>query len=244
MSSATLTGASLSSIHKQFEAALPSMDSVIRHHFRNWPARRRADALADARAALWAAWHSLIRRGKDPLQVGVTGIAARCCLFKKAGRKLGNKNRGRGCLDIHDPRARRRLGIEIISLDRDEETVARDGWRGWLAENKRVTPADEAAFRLDFGRWLAGLPERKRQMAELLVMGEETGSVARQLVVTPGAVSQTRTWLESSWRAFQGEEGPGEVVPARRPRGQPAGSSSSVRKRRQNALERVSEHVS
>jgi hypothetical protein len=197
------------------------MDSVIRHHFRNWPARRRADALADARAALWAAWHSLVRRGKDPLQVGITGIAARCCLFTKAGRKLGNKNRGRGCLDVLDQRAQRRLGLKILRLDRDEETVARDGWREWLAEDNRVTPADEAAFRLDFGRWLSGLPERKRQMAELLLQGHETGVVARMLEVTPAAVSQTRTWLESSWRTFQGEAVPAVTAPGPRPVGRP-----------------------
>ena len=42
-------------------------------------------------------------------------------------------------------------------------------------------------------------------MAELLVEGHETGVVSRMLGVTPGAVSQSRTWLEASWRAFQGE---------------------------------------
>jgi hypothetical protein len=26
--------------------------------------------------------------------------------------------------------------------------------------------------------------------------------------ITPGAVSQTRTWLESSWRPFQGDAEP------------------------------------
>jgi hypothetical protein len=240
MSAATLSGASLTSVHKQFEVALPSMDQVLRHHFRNWPARRRADALADARAALWAAWHSLVRRGKDPLQVGVIGIAARCCLFTKAGRKLGNKNRGRGCLDVLDQRAQRRLGLKILSLDRDEETVARDGWREWLAEDNRVTPADEAAFRLDFGRWLDGLPERKRQMAELLAEGHETGAVARQLGVTPGAVSQTRRWLEGSWRAFQSEAKPEDATPVRRPRGRPARSRRGARARRPEVAVHVS----
>jgi DNA-binding NarL/FixJ family response regulator len=71
-----------------------------------------------------------------------------------------------------------------------------------------ATPAQQACFRVDFGRWLAQLPERRRQIAELLVEGHETGIVARQIGVTPGAVSQTRGWLESSWRNFQGEELP------------------------------------
>lgn len=224
MSTATLTGASLTSVQQQFEAALPSMDNVIRHYFRNWPARRRADALADARAALWAAWHSLVRRGKDPLQVGITGIAARCCLYASSGRKLGNANRGRACLDIFDRRARRRLGIEIISIEEPtgiESASGSEGWRGWLAGNNRVTPADEAAFRVDFARWLADLPERKRMMAELLLQGHETGVVASHLGVTPGAVSQARGWLESSWRAYQGEAGPPGIAKGHRPVGRP-----------------------
>jgi hypothetical protein len=75
MSSATLSGTSLTVVQQQFESSFPSMDKVIRHQFRNWPAASRAEALADARAALWAAWCSLTRRGKDPLEVGVTGIA-------------------------------------------------------------------------------------------------------------------------------------------------------------------------
>jgi hypothetical protein len=231
MTTAILTATRLADVHKQFAAALPTMDNVIRHHSRSWPARSRNELIADARAALWAAWHSLVRRGKDPLQVGITGIAARCCLFTKAGRKIGNRNRGRGCLDVLDDRAQRRLGIEIVGLGRDQETVARDGWREWLAENNRVTPADEAAFRLDFGRWLDGLPERKRQMAELLAEGHETGVVARMLDVTPGAVSQSRTWLESSWRSFQGEPATAVTTPGPRPVGRPRKTDRRAQRR-------------
>ena len=40
------------------------------------PPARRAEALADARAAAWHAWHGLLRRGLDPVAIGVTGIAA------------------------------------------------------------------------------------------------------------------------------------------------------------------------
>ena len=75
------------------------------------------------------------------------------------------------------------------------------GWR----ESNRVTPADEAAFRVDFGRWLADLPERKRQMAELLLQGHRTGDVAGMVGVSQGRVSQVRLELEADWRTFQGE---------------------------------------
>ena len=133
----------------------------------------------------------------------------------------------------HEPRPRlprrprpprRRLGFQIVSIDEDDETTTgapEDAWREWLAENNRITPADEAAFRVDFGRWLAGLPERKRKMAELLLQGHETGTVSRMLDVTPSAVSQSRTWLQLSWRSFQGEVSSDQVAPDRRPVGRP-----------------------
>src|SRR5262249_21391417 len=151
-----LSGASLTSVHQQSEAALPSMDRVLEHHARTWPARTRDDMIGDARAAIWAAWNSLVRRGKNPLLVGVTGIAARCCRYVRSGRKLGNRNRGRACLDLLDHRARRRLGIEIVSLDDhagSEPAAGFGSWRQWLTQRNVATPAEQACFRVDFARW-------------------------------------------------------------------------------------------
>jgi hypothetical protein len=71
-----------------------------------------------------------------------------------------------------------------------------------------------ATFRLDFAAWLEGLPEIKRQFAELLALGHETGVAARMLGVSAGAVSQTRSWLEASWKAFQGQTDPASERPA------------------------------
>ena len=105
-------------------------------------------------------------------------------------------------------RARRRHGLRLIHLDsqaRATDGATQGAWKEWTVQNNRVTPADEAAFRLDFQAWMAGLPERKREMAGLLALGHETGVVAEMLGVTPGAVSQSRTWLARSWRRFQGE---------------------------------------
>ena len=71
------TGAhpSWAEVHKQFTDALPGMQNAIHLHIRHLPRRLRDEALQDAIAACWLAWHGLVRRGKDPLQVGPTGIA-------------------------------------------------------------------------------------------------------------------------------------------------------------------------
>ena len=87
-----------------------------------------------------------------------------------------------------------------------------DVWRQWLACDNRVSPADEACFKIDFEGWLAGLPERKRRVAELLAEGHEPGVVARIVGVSPGRVSQLRHELELSWGAFQGGATPVATV--------------------------------
>jgi hypothetical protein len=240
MSVATLTPANLATAHEQFEAALPRMESAFRHAFRRWPGEHRREAVAEARAAAWSAWHGLVRRGQDPLAVGVMGIAHNAVRNVLQGRRVGNRTKGRGALDIHDARAQRRTGLRIFSLDRTDESTtgaAAQSWRDWLAENNRVSPADEAAFRLDFAQWLAGLPERKRQMAELLLQGHEIGAVAKLLSVTSPAVSQARSYLEASWKSFQGEAGAAEAAPGPRPVGRPRKAQGSrCRPRQQDAV--------
>ena len=208
MSVATLSPAGLAAAHVQFEAALPAMDRAFRFLFRRCPRHRRAEALADARAAAWHAWHGLLGRGQDPLAVGVTGIALNAARYVRAGRRLGTGSCGRGAMDLFDRRAQRRGGFHLMSLDRDSGDglgVSPDPWREQLAEDRHVSPADVACFRLDFQSWLAGLPSRNRRVAELLAEGHPTGEVARLVGVSPGRVSQLRLELEESWKSFQAD---------------------------------------
>jgi hypothetical protein len=204
MSATSLSPSGLPSVHQQFVAALPRMNRTFGFHFRGLRFQERKEAAAEARAAAWAAWHGLLRRGKDPLAVGVVGIANACARHVK-----GNHKRSQGSVaenGAHDARrgkvqARR---FRVISFD-DVATARNPSWRDWITADNRCTPADEAAFRLDFAEWLTRLPERKRRMAELLAQGHETGVVAELLDVTPGAVSQSRAWLANNWRGYQGE---------------------------------------
>ena len=201
MSALLLSAAALAAAHRDFESALPHMEKVYTYQLRRTPARHRAEAIAEARAATWAAWHGLLRRGRDPVAVGPTGIATRSCLPVKTGRRLAGAR-----LDVLDPRARRRTGVKVLSLGRGAGAAqAPESWRGWVAEDNRVSPADEACFRIDFRAWLERLPARRRTVAILLAEGNTTGEVARAVGVTPGAVSQARAWLEASWGAFQAQ---------------------------------------
>jgi hypothetical protein len=149
------------------------------------------------------------RRGKDPLAVGAAGIAFNATRHVKNGRRVGGRGAsGRGIMEIHDPRVQRKCGFRIVGLESDSDAESEspaETWKQWSATRNRVTPTDEAAFRLDFADSLERLPPRKRHMAGLLAKGHGTGAVARMLGVTPGAVSQVRSWLEADWQAFQSQ---------------------------------------
>lgn len=203
-----MSALSLTQVHEKFVAALPAMQSTIAYQFRHLPRRCRAEAVADGVAACWHCWHGLLNRGEDPSAISPTGIAANAVRYVRGGRRLGTGTSGRGNMDVFNPRARRARGYSIVSLDQGEEDgpgSSAEAWREWLAQDNRVSPAGEAAFRLDFQAWLETLPPRKRWIAELLAEGHETSIVAGLVGVSPGRVSQIRSELADSWREYQAQ---------------------------------------
>src|SRR4051794_18881078 len=171
-----MSAPSLLAAQEQFTATLSAVEEAVHYafHKRLRPQEYR-EALAEARAAAWHAWYGLLRRGKDPLEVGVHGIANNAIRYIKNGRKLGCGTAGRGALDVFHPRAQKRAGFRLVSLDKGEDAGVEDptpgAWREWLACDHRVGPAEEACFRVDFAAWLAGLPARKQRIADLLAEG-------------------------------------------------------------------------
>src|SRR4051794_3843906 len=156
-----MSAASLTSVHRQFEAALPAITSAARYAFRRRRPQDRDEAVAEARACAWKAWRGLVARGKDPVTVGVSGIAGYAVRHVLNGRRLGHRGGGRGSMDVFHRRAQAARGFRVVSLGRDSDTGS-EVWKEWLACDHRVGPADEACFRVDFAAWLGGLPGRKR----------------------------------------------------------------------------------
>jgi hypothetical protein len=207
-----MSALSLTHAQQQFIAHLPAVDNAARYAFRRRRRQDREEALAEARAAAWSAWHGLIRKGKDPVEVGVTGIANNAIRNIRQGRRIGNRTCGRGAMDVQHPRVRRDLGLRVVSFA--ELAGPQVGsWRDWLAEDNRVSPADQAIFHLDYQAWLGGLPERKRRVAELLAVGHEGLVVARLVGIAQSRVSQLRGELAGSWEAFQAGATPVATVP-------------------------------
>ena len=202
---ATLSGASLTSAQQQFTATLAAVEDAVHYAFRGrLRPQEYEEKLAEARAAAWSAWQGLILKGKDPLAVGVTGIANNAVRNVRQGRRIGNRTcGGRGAMDIQHPRVRRALGLRVVPFEELAGPSA-GSWSDWLAEDNRVTPADEAIFHLDYQAWLAGLTERKRRVAELLAEGHEGFVVARLVGIAQSRVTQLRHELEANWESFQG----------------------------------------
>jgi hypothetical protein len=100
-----MSALSLTHAQRQFTAHLPAVDNAAGYAFRRRRRQDREEALAEARAAAWSSWAGLLRRGKDPIEVGVNGIANNAVRYVKSGRKLGNPTCGRGSWDVWHPRA-------------------------------------------------------------------------------------------------------------------------------------------
>jgi hypothetical protein len=189
-----------SSFHREFELLLPKIKEAARFAFRGLNRSDTDEAAADLVAATWSAWSGLIKRGRNPLEVGPIGILNFALRYVRSGRRVGNPGSGRGRMDLWNHRAQRALGFRLISL----AAARRQGeLRSWVANNHRSTPADHAVFLIDFEDWLGRLTERRRLSAELLSQGYGTTEVAHQVGVSPGAISQARTELARNWDKFQ-----------------------------------------
>jgi hypothetical protein len=71
-------------------------------------------------------------------------------------------------------------------------------------EDRRVSPANQAAFNLDFAAWVKSFARRDRRMIGNLAAGGSTFAVAEKFRLSPGRVSQFRRRFEQSWNQFQG----------------------------------------
>jgi hypothetical protein len=93
-------------------------------------------------------------------------------------------------------------GLTVERLDRRYPDGA---WKEVLVEDRRTTPAETAAARIDFGDWLTLLCRRDRGVATTLAAGESGRDTAKKFGLTAGRISQLRAELKRNWERFQGE---------------------------------------
>lgn len=183
-----------------FLELLPDILDQLRFQFRHLRPEERAEAMAEAVANAAIAYARLHRQGKVELAYP-TPLARFAAAQYRSGRRVAVRD---NVNDVMAPTARRRHGLKVERLDRFDRD---SGWKEILVQDRRSTPAELAASRIDFENWLRRLPHQKRRIANALAIGEATGDVARRRRLTPGRISQIRRELAEDWRCFVGESG-------------------------------------
>jgi hypothetical protein len=184
--------------HEGFLALLPTIDDQLRFAFRGMASERREDAIAECLAGAAVAYARLHEQGKAELAFA-TPLAQYAARQFRAGRRVGGQL---NCDDVLSRHAQRHHGFGIERLDRRDPG---GDWKEILVEDRRSTPAETAAARIDFADWLSQLPRRNRRVATMLAVGESTQDTARRFGLTAGRVSQLRNELRQNWMTFQNE---------------------------------------
>jgi hypothetical protein len=185
--------------HTRFLAMMPVIRRHARISFRGARAELREELVQAVIAAAVAGYARLVRHGKEDVAFP-SSLARYAAAEVRAGRRVGGHSNVR---DVLSAQAQSQKGFTVERLDAFDEPE--DCWREILLEDKRATPAEIAACRLDFAAWLALLPRQRRELALTLASGETTSSAARRFGVTPARISQLRNWFRMSWLSFQGE---------------------------------------
>jgi hypothetical protein len=206
--------------HAGFLALEPAIRRKAKITFRLAEPELREELVAEVVAGAMVAYARLFERGK--VELAFASPLARFAIRQvRSGRTVGNQRRIREVLPGF---AQQRKGFQVERLDYfDEEENC---WREIVVEDKRATPADIAACRIDFASWLRLLPNRRRKIALALAAGETTSNTATKFGLTAARISQLRQWLKQSWEAFQG--GKPEDQSELAPRGQAADNSCAT----------------
>jgi hypothetical protein len=185
----------------EFLKFLPAIRRHARVSFRHLDREARAEATQDVIAHALDAFLRLWERGRGELAYP-TPLAAYAVRRVRDGRRIGGH---RNVRDIASRVCQRRNGIRLDRLDEYDEISGR--WKEIIVSDRRATPAEIAAARIDFADWLETLAPQHRRIAELLALGEKTCTVARLVRLSSGRISQVKRELYMHWRAFHGEAG-------------------------------------
>ena len=189
-----------------FLAMLPAIERHAHRYFGGRPREQREELVARTVALAFAMFVRLVNRGKADVAYP-SPLAIYACRQVLGGRSLGTRLNVR---DVTSRHCRIRKGVRVERLDRFDRE---DGtWREVLVEDRKSTPADIAAARIDIPSFFATLTPREREIAEILANGESTSSAAEKFSVSRARISQLRRRLHEKWQQFQGEAAPQSSV--------------------------------
>ncbi len=184
--------------HERFLEMLPRIRRLAHRAFHRFRPELRDELVQEVEASAFCTFVALVHRGKADVAYA-TPLANYAIRQVIAGRQVGTKSNRR---DVLSPTAHADYGIVVERLDMFDEEQGE--WRAALVEDRRATPADIAAARIDVATWLRSLTQRNRRIAKALARGETTSDVAQQFELSSARISQIRDELKTSWESFQG----------------------------------------
>src|ERR1700694_915532 len=185
--------------HAAFLAMLPAIRRTAQISFRKVRPELRDDLIVEVVANAFVAYARLVERGQADRALP-SPLARFAIAQVRAGRRVGNRLRIRDVMSGY-AQFKKDFFVERLDSFDDEE----DCWQEVVVEDKRATPADVAACRIDFAEWLRRLTVRLRKIALVLAAGETTKGAAERFGLSPARISQLREGLKRSWEAFQGD---------------------------------------
>jgi len=180
----------------EFSRMLPRIENHARFQFRGLRGDRLDEAVQEVVCHACQAYSHLVTQGRA--EVATWSSLAKFALKRyRAGRRVGGSLNVNDICSVH---CRLRKGVQVQSLRRWDDQG--QGWTEILVEDKKSTPAEIAAARIDYPDFLATLCPRVRRITESLATGESTGQVAQRFRISPGRISQLRKELKLAWEQF------------------------------------------
>ena len=143
--------------HAPFLAMLPAIRRAAQITFRKVRPELRDELIEEVVANCFVAYARLVERGQAG-RAAPSPLARFAIAQVRTGRRVGNRLRIRDVLSNY---AQFNNGFQVERLDSfDEEEEC---WQEVVVEDKRATPADIAACRIDFAEWLRRLTVRLRK---------------------------------------------------------------------------------
>ena len=156
--------------HPHFVSLLPAIRRHAEVSFRHLKQEAREEAVQEVIAHAVQAFVRLWERDRCELAYAAPFARFGVCRVRE-GRGVGGRSDARDVMSIN---RQRRSGISVERLH--EFDALAGGWKEIVVEDRRASPSDIAAMRIDFADWLDALCGRNRHVAETLAAGEQTST--------------------------------------------------------------------
>ena len=192
--------------HRAFLEMLPKIEEYAQYWFRHLQGDDRDEAVQAVSANACQAYARLVERGcaDQATWSSLTKFAIRQV---QSGRRVGSSLNVRDVTSRHC-QLKKQLRVQNLYAWDDEAQE----WTEMIVEDRHQTPADLAAFRIDFRAFLRSLSRRNCRIALRMAQGHSTRWIAKTFQLSSGRISQLRRELADAWQQFHAEPAAGQTV--------------------------------